>query len=138
MGGEVSGCSEETTNVFIEAAYFDPVRTAATGRKLKINSDARYRFERGIDPAFTPEGMEIATRMVLDLCGGEPSNVIIAGAVPDTARSYSLRHDRVESLVGMTVEVPEQRRILEALEFGVSDGDESPCRARRLACRAKP
>lgn len=120
MGGKASGCSAETTDVFIEAAYFDPVRTAITGRKLKINSDARYRFERGIDPAFTPEGMELATRMVLDLCGGEASEVIVAGAVPDTARSYGLRGDRVKTLVGMDVEAGEQERILTALGFGVT------------------
>ncbi len=65
--------AEATTNVFLEAAYFDPLRTAATGRKLGIQSDARYRFERGVDPAFTQTGAEIATRMILDLCGGEAS-----------------------------------------------------------------
>lgn len=125
MGGKVSGCDEGTTDVFIEAAYFDPVRTASTGRKLKINSDARFRFERGIDPAFAPEAMEIATKLVLDLCGGEPSNVVIAGAVPDTARSYPLRHNRVETLVGMAVDVAEQKRVLEALGFGVSDAGDA-------------
>ncbi len=123
MGGEVSGCTEETVNVFIESAYFDPVRTAATGRKLKINSDARYRFERGIDPEFAREGMELATKMVLDLCGGEASEIVVAGSPPDTARSYDLRADRVETLVGMTVAPAEQVRILEALGFGVAPGD---------------
>ena len=71
-----TGCSPETTNVFLEAAYFDPIRTAATGRKLGINSDARYRFERGVDPAFVETGAEIATRMILDLCGGEASELV--------------------------------------------------------------
>ena len=124
MGGLESGCTTETTDVFIEAAYFDPVRTAATGRKLRINSDARYRFERGIDPAFTRDGMEMATRMVLDLCGGEASNLVIAGAVPDTARRYALRGDRIETLVGMSVAPDEQVRILTDLGFGVEkDGD---------------
>ena len=121
MGGEVSGCTETTTDVFIEAAYFDPVRTAATGRKLRIHSDARYRFERGIDPAFTRDGMEMATRLVLDLCGGEPSEPVIAGAVPDTARSYPLRASRVETLVGMTVAPDEQARILTDLGFDVQN-----------------
>lgn len=123
MGGNDTACTATTTSVFIESAYFDPVRTAATGRKLKIHSDARYRFERGIDPAFTPESMEIATQMVLDLCGGEASNVIVAGAVPDTARSFTLRKDRVASLVGMEVSEAEQCRILEALGFGVTEGE---------------
>lgn len=120
MGGLHSGCTEDTTDVFIEAAYFDPVRTAATGRKLRIHSDARYRFERGIDPAFTQDGMEMATRMVLDLCGGDASNLVIAGAVPQTARSYPLRGNRIETLVGMPVSLDEQERILTDLGFDVT------------------
>jgi len=119
MGGLESGCTAETTDVFIESAYFDPVRTAATGRKLRINSDARYRFERGIDPEFARDGMEMATRMVLDLCGGEASNVIVAGTAPDTARRYPLRADRIETLVGMSVAPDDQVRILGDLGFGV-------------------
>ena len=71
MGGEASGCTPETTDVFLESAYWDPITIAATGRALKINSDARYRFERGVDPAFTLPGLELATQMILDLCGGE-------------------------------------------------------------------
>ena len=71
IGGEATGCTEATTEVLIEAALFDPVRTAATGRRLNIASDARYRFERGLDPAFVADGLEIATRLVLELCGGE-------------------------------------------------------------------
>ncbi|RED12686.1 phenylalanine--tRNA ligase subunit beta [Pontivivens insulae] len=117
MGGAASGCTDETVNVYIEAAYFDPVRTAHTGRALKINSDARYRFERGVDPAFTPDGVELATRLVLDLCGGEPSEVTKAGEVPDTARRYDLDPARVISLVGMDIPRTEQVRILEALGF---------------------
>ena len=74
MGGELSGCTEETVDVFVESAYWDPITIAATGRALKINSDARYRFERGVDPEFTLPGLELATQMVLDLCGGEASD----------------------------------------------------------------
>jgi phenylalanyl-tRNA synthetase beta chain len=122
MGGLASGCTEETVNVFVEAAYFDPVRTAYTGRALKINSDARYRFERGIDPAWTPDGIEHATRMILDHAGGEPSEVVVAGAVPDTARAYKLDTDRVQSLVGMTIPAQTQRETLTALGF-VLEGD---------------
>ena len=121
MGGEGTGCTEETVNVFVEAAYFDPVRTALTGRRLKIHSDARYRFERGIDPAFTVPGMELATRLILDLCGGEPSELVIAGRVPDTARSYPLDPARCASLVGMDIPEAEQRRILSALGFEPRD-----------------
>jgi phenylalanyl-tRNA synthetase beta chain len=117
MGGLATGCTEQTTNVFIEAAYFDPVRTALTGRALKINSDARYRFERGIDPLWTPQGMEAATRMILDLCGGEASEVVVAGALPDVSRAYKLDPERLQSLVGMEIAEAEQRRILESLGF---------------------
>ncbi len=95
MGGEASGCTEETTEVMLEAALFDPVRTAATGRKLSLQSDARYRFERGVDPGFVETGAEIATRMILDFCGGEASDLVIAGKAPDVSRSYVLRKDRV-------------------------------------------
>ncbi|MDH2326513.1 phenylalanine--tRNA ligase subunit beta [Cereibacter sp. SYSU M97828] len=122
MGGEASGCDETTTDVYLEAAYFDPITTATTGRALKINSDARYRFERGIDPAFTVGGIELATRMILDLCGGTPSEVQVAGAVPDTARAYRLDTDRVVSLVGMEIAAQEQRATLEALGFRL-EGD---------------
>jgi phenylalanyl-tRNA synthetase beta chain len=128
IGGSPSGCTDETVNVFLEAAYFDPLRTAATGRKLGITSDARYRFERGVDPAFTPVGAEIATRMILELCGGEASHVVVAGAVPDTARSYSLRKTRVASLAGADIPVTRQKEILSALGYGVSDnGDVITC-----------
>ena len=122
MGGEHSGCTDETTNVFIEAAFFDPVRTAYTGRALKIHSDARYRFERGIDPAWTPIGLDHATQMILDLCGGEASEVVIAGAIPDHSRAYRLDTDRVQSLVGMEIPAEEQRETLTALGFEL-DGD---------------
>ncbi len=120
MGGAATGCSEDTVNVFLESAYWDPIKIAMTGRKLKINSDARYRFERGVDPAFTPEGLDLATQMVLDLCGGEPSEMVVAGAVPDTARSYTLDPSRVVSLVGMEIAEAEQIRILEDLGFEVN------------------
>ncbi len=122
MGGLPSGVTEETVNVFVESAYFDPVRTAYTGRALRINSDARYRFERGIDPAWTPYGIEHATRMILDHAGGEASEVVVAGAVPDTARAYRLDAKRVVSLVGMEIPESEQRQTLTALGF-VLEGD---------------
>ncbi|MEQ6249179.1 phenylalanine--tRNA ligase subunit beta [Sulfitobacter sp. HNIBRBA3233] len=122
MGGLPSGVTEETENVFIEAAYFDPVRTAYTGRALKINSDARYRFERGIDPEWTPYGIEHATRMILDHAGGEASEVVVAGRVPDTARAYRLDAKRVISLVGMEIPESDQRQTLTALGFRL-EGD---------------
>ncbi|AMY70809.1 phenylalanyl-tRNA synthetase subunit beta [Frigidibacter mobilis] len=122
MGGEASGCSEATTEAFLEAAFFDPILTATTGRALRINSDARYRFERGIDPAFTADGIELATRMILDLCGGEASDVVVAGAAPDTTRAYRLDPARVVSLVGMEIPEADQRATLQALGFTL-DGD---------------
>jgi len=124
MGGEHSGCSEETVNVFLESAYWDPIAIATVGRALKINSDARYRFERGADPAFTRPGLELATQLILDLCGGEASEVVTAGSVPDTARSYTLEPARVISLVGMEIPEAEQRRTLEALGFRL-EGNEA-------------
>ncbi len=121
MGGFETGCTAETTNVFVESAYWDPIMTAVTGRKLKINSDARYRFERGVDPTFTPDGVEIATAMILELCGGEPSEAVIAGKVPDTALSFYLDPKRVVSLVGLDIAKEEQVCILTSLGFGVAD-----------------
>ncbi|MEM6728869.1 MAG: phenylalanine--tRNA ligase subunit beta, partial [Pseudomonadota bacterium] len=117
MGGLASGVTMETTNVFIEAAYFDPVRTAYTGRAMKINSDARYRFERGIDPAFTPEGLDRATKMILKFAGGEASDVVVAGEIPTVSRAYRLDTERVVSLVGMEIPAATQRKTLEDLGF---------------------
>ena len=126
MGGAASGCSEDTTDVFLESAYWDPITIAATGRALKMNSDARYRFERGVDPAFTEPGLEAATRMILDLCGGEPSHVVRDGAVPDTARRYPFDPARVSRLVGLDIPEAEQRATLEALGFTLEDGHAAP------------
>ena len=122
MGGAETGVTEETTDVFLESAYWHPVTIARSARALKINSDAKYRFERGIDPAFTRPGLEMATQMILDLCGGEPSEVVVAGAVPDTSRAYKLDTDRVQSLVGMTLPPETQRKTLTELGFTL-DGD---------------
>lgn len=122
MGGLRSGCTEETVNVFVEAAYFDPVRTAYTGRALRINSDARYRFERGVDPAFTPIGLDLACEMIVEHAGGEVSSRVQAGAIPDTARAYRLNPARVQSLVGMDIPESEQRQTLTALGFRLDGG----------------
>ena len=124
MGGLATGVTAETTDVFLEAALWEPIQIARTGRALKINSDARYRNERGIDPLFNAPGLELATRMILDLCGGEPSEVVTAGAVPDVARAYRLDTDRVQSLVGMDIPADEQRATLTALGFRL-EGDQA-------------
>ncbi|WP_050603982.1 phenylalanine--tRNA ligase subunit beta [Ruegeria sp. 6PALISEP08] len=117
MGGEETGCTEETVNVFLESAFWDHVQIALTGRALKINSDARYRFERGVDPEYTREGLEHATQMILDICGGEASNVVEAGKAPNHGRAYKLDAARVQSLVGMDIPESEQRQTLTRLGF---------------------
>jgi len=122
MGGETTGCTEDTVNVFVESAYWDPIQIAYAGRALKINSDARYRFERGIDPAFTAEGLEHAVRMIVDNAGGEASKVVVAGKVPNVARAYKLDAKRVISLVGMDIPESTQRQTLTALGFRL-EGD---------------
>lgn len=123
MGGESTGCGEATTDVFVEAALFDTVRTATTGRTLGIESDARYRFERGVDPEYTIQGMEDATRLILELCGGEASELVIAGDVPAWQRSINLRADRVASLCGVKLQPSESAKILSSLGFGTSVKD---------------
>ena len=122
MGGAASGVGDDTVNVFVESAYWDPITIATLGRALKINSDARYRFERGIDPAFTLPGLDLACAMILELCGGEASEMVVAGAVPDTARAYRLDTGRVVSLVGMEIDDEVQRQTLEHLGFRM-EGD---------------
>ncbi len=122
MGGEETGCTADTVNVFLESAFWDHVQIALTGRALKINSDARYRFERGVDPEYTREGLEQATQMILDICGGEVSNVVEAGKAPDHSRAYKLNAARVQSLVGMEIPESEQRQTLTRLGFRL-DGE---------------
>jgi phenylalanyl-tRNA synthetase beta chain len=122
IGGESSGCTEGTTDVFVEAALFDPVRTAATGRKHEILSDARYRFERGLDPAAVHEGMEAATRMILELCGGEASEIVVTGEVPSWRRHYQLRPERLHGLGGLDMPLETAVTILERLGFEVKQG----------------
>ena len=123
IGGEDSSCTSSTNDVFIECAYFDPIRTAKTGRKLQINSDARFRFERAVDPSFLANATEIATRLVLDLCGGEPSELVIAGAQPNWQRNIELRTSRVKSLAGIDIPTQEIERILLLLGFTVEGGN---------------
>jgi len=126
MGGAATGCTGETVNVFVESAYWDPVTIAAAGRKLKITSDARYRFERGIDPAFTPTGLDVAVALIVDICGGEASELVQAGEVPDTRRTYTLDTDRVSSLVGMDIPAETQIATLKNLGFTLDGMDVTP------------
>ena len=120
MGGEKTGCSETTTDVLIESALWEPINIAQTGRKLGINSDARYRFERGVDSAFMLPGLELATRMVMDLCGGAPSEVVVAGSVEPPERIVDFPQSELERLAGIDVPLTELRRVLERLGFFVA------------------
>jgi phenylalanyl-tRNA synthetase beta chain len=120
MGGEATGCSEATTDVLIESAVWDELNIAQTGRKLSINSDARYRFERGVDPAFMLPGLELATKMVLDLCGGAPSANVIAAAPDNPDRVIDFPLDTMMRLAGIEVGLPELRRVLARLGFFVA------------------
>ena len=122
MGGELSGCTEETTNVFLEVALFDPIMVAFTGRRLGIQSDARYRFERGLDPKSGYWGVDVATQLILQLCGGEASRIVSAGEVPQETRRIALRPGRVEALGGVAIPASRQRSLLETLGFEVEQG----------------
>ena len=115
IGGADTGVTNSTVNVFIESAYFDPKRTARTGRKLGIQSDARFRFERGVDPDFVVPGLELATGLVLDLCGGTPSKITIAGKVPKAARPFKFDLGQVERLSGLEIGGGEIKKLLTAL-----------------------
>ena len=113
--------SETTTDVIIECAFFDPDHIARTGQKLQLTSDARQRFERGVDPAFLDDGLAIATRLVLDLCGGTATGITRAGEPPLGTRSYAYDPARAETLGGLVVAPERQRTILESLGFTVTD-----------------
>ncbi len=117
MGGEATGCSEATTDVLIESALWVPANIAETGRKLGITSDARYRFERGVDPAFMVPGLELATRMVLDLVGGTPSEIVVAGDPHGEDRVIDFPLSELRRLGGLEARVTEVRRVLERLGF---------------------
>jgi phenylalanyl-tRNA synthetase beta chain len=120
MGGEASGCSEETTDVLIESALWNEINIAQTGRKLGINSDARYRFERGVDPAFMVPGLEMATRLVIDICGGTPSENVVVGKTFGDDRVIDFPLQEVKRLAGIEVPLPEVKMILTRLGFMVA------------------
>lgn len=120
VGGVPSGCTETTTDVFVEAAYFEPLMIARTGRTLQIESDARYRFERGVEPCFTHNGMEVATRLITEICGGDVSNVVVAGKAPSVSRTIAFDTNNTKRLGGIDVTPEEQAKILTSLGFEVS------------------
>ena len=121
MGGEHSGCSETTTDVLLEVAYFTPANIARTGQALALTSDARGRFERGVDPAFLDTGMDLLTSLILEICGGEPSEVIRAGTPPTQRKTLAYDPALAGNLGGIDVADSEQKRILAALGFEVSE-----------------
>ena len=117
MGGESTGCSDDTTEVFVESAWFDPIRTAQTGRDTGIASDAQYRFARGVDPGFVVPGLELATRLILELCGGAPSEVVVAGEVPAPPAAFDFDPAHVHRLSGLSTGRDGVVEILERLGF---------------------
>ncbi|MDZ4776476.1 MAG: phenylalanine--tRNA ligase subunit beta [Alphaproteobacteria bacterium] len=117
MGGETSGVSDATVDVLLESAWFDPLRTAQTGRATGINSDAKYRFERGVDPGFILGGLELATQLILDICGGEASEPMLAGVIPAPPKPVTFDTARVKALAGLDVKPERAKEILTALGF---------------------
>src|SRR4051812_29371599 len=117
MGGESTKVSETTTDVFVESAWFDPIRTAQTGRTLGISSDAQYRFARGVDPGFVVPGLELATKLILELCGGEPSELTLAGAIPAPPPPVAFDRGYVKKLSGLDVPAARIDQILTDLGF---------------------
>lgn len=121
MGGEHSGCSDDTTDVLLEVAYFDPASIARTGQALSLTSDARGRFERGVDPAFLDTGLDLLTKLILEICGGEASEVVRAGKPPLARKTVAYDPALAGNLGGIDVANGEQKRILAALGFEVAD-----------------
>ncbi len=120
MGGEDSGVSEDTTDVLLEIAYFDPERIGQTGRRLGLASDARTRFERGVDPAFLDDGLELLTALIVEICGGEASAIVRAGSPPSEPRVVGYDPSLAETLGGVAITEEEQRATLTALDFHVT------------------
>lgn len=131
MGGESTGCSEATVDVFVECAWFDPIRTAQTGRTTGITSDAQYRFARGVDPESVVPGLELATRMILDLCGGEPSEIRVAGQAPAAPAAFDFDRAYVKKLSGLDLPRARTDEILQKLGFELSGDRVQPPSWRR-------
>ncbi|WP_421738778.1 phenylalanine--tRNA ligase subunit beta [Caulobacter sp.] len=119
MGGESTGCSDETTDVFVESAWFEPIRIAQTGRTTGINSDAQYRFARTVDTGSVVPGVELATKLILELCGGEPSEIVVAGEAPAAPTGFAFEPDYVEQLSGLAISPDRTRQILADLGFDI-------------------
>jgi len=131
MGGESTGCSEGTTDVFVESAWFDPIRTAQTGRTTGITSDAQYRFARGVDPQSVVPGLELATKLILELCGGEASEITVAGEAPASPQGFTFDRSYVKKLGGIDLPREQIDGILTKLGFEVSGETVTPPSWRR-------
>ena len=131
MGGEHSGADESTTDVLLEIAYFDPERIGVTGRKLGLASDARTRFERGVDPAFLDDGLALLTDLIVQTCGGTPSEAVQVGQAPVEKTDIAFDPEMTARLGGVEIARDRQRAILEALGFTVADDWQVTCPSRR-------
>lgn len=131
MGGEHSSVTDETTDVLLEIAYFEPEAIGVTGRKLGLATDARTRFERGVDPAFLDDGLALLTDLIVQTCGGEPTEVTVAGKAPADARTLQFDPALTANLGGVEIAENEQRRILESLDFSVDADWQVTCPPRR-------
>jgi phenylalanyl-tRNA synthetase beta chain len=131
MGGAHSGAAEDTCDVLLEIAYFDPERIGVTGRKLGLASDARTRFERGVDPAFLDDGLALLTDLIVQTCGGQPTEVVRVGEPPAEAKIVAFDPALTARLGGVAIGEDEQRRILEALDFAVGADWQVTCPPRR-------
>jgi phenylalanyl-tRNA synthetase beta chain len=127
IGGSLSGCDESTTDVFLEVALFEPISVSAMGRKLDIITDSRYRFERKVDPAFVLNAAEIASKMIMDLCGGSPSNLVIAGAEPTWQRKIDFDFAYVKKRGGIDISQSQAIDILQSLGFEVANEKNGIC-----------
>lgn len=122
IGGEASGCTVETTNVFLESAYFNPTAISTTGRALSVLSESRYRFERGVDPSMVLPGLELATQMILEICGGKVGPVVKTGELPIIERKIKFNTKRVQELTGVSIEAKTSHAILSNLGFHLENG----------------
>ena len=125
IGGMASSCTNDTINVIIESAIFDPIRTSLTGRKLNVITDSRYRFERGVDAAMVLPALEFATQFILEHCGGEASNIVVAGKEPKTSRSIAFSPNRVKSLAGLPLPKTQIATILANLGFEIKKNNDA-------------
>ena len=125
IGGEEGSCSNQTTDTFLECAYFDPKSISATGRQLMIDSDSRFRFERGVDPESVLSGIESATQMIIDICGGEASEIVLAGKNDFVKKTINFNLKEIPRLTGLDITAQKVKTILESLGFNLKEKNNS-------------